>query len=158
MLIHAPVLCLHFTADVVTPFFLIAVFANMGWRMLTHADRINLYADTPFSTVQSQLIIAVVGAALSIGVRQIPHFRKHPKDLLLLPGLVVILTVLMTTIRIAAFMVLANDAGWGTRPNAYPGTRSSAQPDDLLSAMPLADGSVVAPPERAVKGRSVWSE
>jgi hyaluronan synthase len=119
MVRHTPLLAFHFTADIVTPFFLVGVFANMIWRTITGTARTQILAGTPLNNLWLQLGLAMVGAMLSIGVRQIPHFRKVPRDILMLPLFVIVLTVIMTPIRIWGFMTCAIDTGWGTRPNGY---------------------------------------
>ncbi len=126
MLTHTPLLLLHFTADIVSPFFLVGVFANAGWRFATNTARTPILAGTPLSSFWVQLSLGVVGAIISIGIRQVPHFRKAPRDVMLLPLFVIALTVLMTPIRIWGFIMCAIDSGWGTRPNAYRGVVGSA--------------------------------
>ncbi len=119
---RAPLLCLHFTADIVTPFFLIAVFANIVWRLSTGVAQVMITTGTPLDDLRVQVGLAVIGACVSIGVRHIPHFRRSPRDIALLPVFVVVLTFLMTSVRIWGLMTCAIDGGWGTRPNGYAGT------------------------------------
>jgi hypothetical protein len=55
----------------------------------------------------------------SIGLRQIPHFRRVPRDAVLLPFFVLVLTFFMVPIRLAAFATMLHQ-GWGSRPTVLP--------------------------------------
>ena len=112
---NTPLLCLHFTSDIVTPFFLVGVLSNIVWRGVTQTSEMPIIYGTPFAHAWVQAVLAFLGATISIGVRQIPHLSKHPRDLLLLPVFVIVLTVLMTPIRVWGFMTMGLDASWGTR-------------------------------------------
>jgi hypothetical protein len=61
------------------------------------------------------LAIAYVGMLVSIGVRQLPHLRRVPRDVPGLPLFVLQLTFVMVPIRIVAFATMLHQ-GWGTRP------------------------------------------
>jgi hypothetical protein len=60
------------------------------------------------------LLLAYPGMLASIGVRQIGHFRRYPRDLWRLPVFVLQLTFVMVPIRIVAFATMLHQ-GWGTR-------------------------------------------
>jgi hyaluronan synthase len=123
MVRHAPLLCLHFSADILTPFFLVGALVNTVWRIVSESAQIPIIHGTPLASVWLQVALACVGAMLSIGVRQIPHFARSPRDAFLLPVFVVALTLIMTPIRIWGFITMGVDAGWGTRAGSYRGTR-----------------------------------
>jgi hypothetical protein len=54
---------------------------------------------------------------VSIGVRQIPQFRRAPADITWLPFFVLALTFVIVPIRIAAFASMFHQ-GWASRPGA----------------------------------------
>ena len=58
---------------------------------------------------------ATSGCWSSIGVRQIPHLRRRPRDLLRLPLFVLQLTFVMVPIRILAFATMLHQS-WSTAP------------------------------------------
>jgi ABC-type uncharacterized transport system YnjBCD permease subunit len=59
------------------------------------------------------------GMLTSIGVRQLPHLRRRPSDLLRLPLFVPALTFVMVPIRILAFATMLHQS-WSSRPAARP--------------------------------------
>jgi hypothetical protein len=64
-----------------------------------------------------ELPLGYAGMLVSIGVRQIPHFRRSPADLIWLPLFVLALTFVIVPIRIAAFATMFHQ-GWASRPGA----------------------------------------
>jgi hyaluronan synthase len=70
---------------------------------------------------------------VSIGIRQIPHLRRVPHDLIQLPVFVLVITFFMVPIRIAAFATMLHQ-GWGSRPAVRP-TRG------VTHAAPLAESA-----------------
>lgn len=60
------------------------------------------------------LVTAYVGMLVSLGIRQIPHFRRYPSDIVLFPIFVLALTFVMAPVRIAALATMFHN-GWGTR-------------------------------------------
>ena len=67
----------------------------------------------------AELALGYVGMLVSIGVRQIPHLRRRPRDVLRLPLFVLQLTFVMVPIRILAFATMLHQS-WSTRPAALP--------------------------------------
>jgi hyaluronan synthase len=109
-----------FASDVVTPFALYAVVAISAVRALGSHDT---GTGTP---VAPELLLAYPGMLTSIGIRQIGHFRRVPRDLLALPLFVLQLTFVMVPIRIVAFATMLHQ-GWGTRSvPAQGGIRETA--------------------------------
>ena len=80
-----------------------------------------------------QVLLGYLGMVTSIGVRQIPHFRRFPHDLRRLPVFVLQLTFLMVPIRIAAFATMLHQ-GWGTR---------SSVPRGAINEAPVAESAHV---------------
>jgi hypothetical protein len=67
----------------------------------------------------TELGLGYVGMLVSVGVRQIPHFRRCPRDLLRLPLFGLQLTFVMVPIRILSFATMLHQS-WSTRPAARP--------------------------------------
>jgi hyaluronan synthase len=108
-----PVAFLSFATDMATPFALYAVVAiGVAHALGGHTGR------TGFP-VPAEIALGYVGMVASIGLRQIPHFRRVPSDIRLLPFFVLALTFVMVPIRIAAFATMLHQ-GWGSRPSTSP--------------------------------------
>jgi hyaluronan synthase len=128
MIRHTPALALFYLADIVIPFMLIATFASWAWSA-TYGTHSALYDALPLPTGHWQSAASLVGLAivmtvLSVSVRFGRHFAYVPRDLLYLPMFTAINTLLLMPIRIAGFMRMGHDSGWGTRGAAgYTGTR-----------------------------------
>jgi hyaluronan synthase len=104
-----------FASDIVMPFALygvVAISVARGFHGAGHAS-----GDMP---VAPELLLAYPGMLASIGVRQIGHFRRYPRDLWRLPVFVLQLTFVMVPIRIVAFATMLHQ-GWGTRATALHG-------------------------------------
>jgi hyaluronan synthase len=104
-----PVAFLCFATDIATPFALYAVLAIA----LAHAMS-GVGGPTGFSFA-IELPLGFLGMLVSIGLRQIPHFRRVPGDLWRLPLFVLALTFVMVPVRLAAFATMLHQ-GWGSRP------------------------------------------
>jgi hyaluronan synthase len=100
-----------FATDIVTPFALFAVAA----LAVAHGLR-GVGTPTGFP-LAVELPLGYVGMLVSIGVRQIPHFRRAPADITWLPLFVLALTFVIVPIRIAAFATMFHQ-GWASRPGA----------------------------------------
>jgi hypothetical protein len=87
----------------------------------------------PAIPVAPELVLGYLGMVTSIGIRQIPHFRRSPHDLRRLPVFVLQLTFLMVPIRIAAFATMLHQ-GWGTR---------TAAPRGAIHEAPVAESAHV---------------
>jgi hypothetical protein len=103
-----PVAFASFLTDIATPFALYAVVI----LAVAHAAR-GVGGPTGFP-LPVELAVGYAGMLVSIGVRQIPHFRRSPADIRRLPLFVLQLTFLMAPIRIAAFATMLHQ-GWATR-------------------------------------------
>jgi len=107
-----PAAAFTFVTDIVTPFALFAVVALGVAHALGPGEGRGL-------AVATEVVLAFAGMLLSIGIRQIPHLRRRPRDLLRLPVFVLQLTFLMVPIRIIAFATMLHQS-WSTRPSAAP--------------------------------------
>jgi hyaluronan synthase len=109
-----------FATDVLTPFALYAVVALGVAHALAPAG-----PDHGLS-LGAELALGYGGMLASIGVRQLPHFRRRPRDLLRLPLFVLQLTFVMVPIRILAFATMFHQS-WSTRaPRRAPEVRNEA--------------------------------
>jgi len=120
-----PVAFATFLTDVVTPFALFAVVA-LG---VAHA----LAPDGPDRGVDLSIELALgyAGMLVSIGVRQVPHFRRRPRDVLRLPLFVLQLTFVMVPIRILAFATMFHQS-WSTRS---PGHTAEVRNEAVLAEL-----------------------
>jgi hyaluronan synthase len=109
-----PVAGLMFVTDIVTPFALYAVV------MLGIAHALGPGSGRPGLPIAAELVLGYVGMVVSIGIRQLPHLRRRPRDLRRLPLFVLQLTFVMVPIRLLAFATLLHQS-WSTRatPIAY---------------------------------------
>jgi hyaluronan synthase len=107
-----PVAFATFATDVLTPFALYAIVA-VG---VAHA----LAPEGPDHglALGAELALGYLGMLVSIGVRQVPHFRRHPRDVVRLPLFVLQLTFFMVPIRILAFATMFHQS-WSTRTAAH---------------------------------------
>ncbi|MCZ4494616.1 MAG: glycosyl transferase family 2 [Conexibacter sp.] len=103
-----PAALVCFVTDIVTPFALYAVLAVAG----AHAVRGD-GGPTGWS-LQVEIPLGYLGMLTSIGLRQVPHFRRRPADLARLPLFVLQLTFVMVPLRIVAFATMLHQS-WATR-------------------------------------------
>ena len=104
-----PVAFASFATDIATPFALYAVAALAAAHAVSGDG-----SPTGFS-LAAELPLGYAGMLTSIGLRQIPHFRRVPRDIVRLPFFVLTLTFVMVPIRLVAFATMLHQ-GWGSRP------------------------------------------
>jgi hyaluronan synthase len=122
-----PVAFACFATDIATPFALYAVFA------LAAAHAISDVGSPTGFPLPVELALGYLGMLVSIGLRQIPHFRRVPRDVYRLPVFILTLTFFMVPIRIAAFATMLHQ-GWGSRPAVLPRK-------GLVHATPVAESA-----------------
>jgi hyaluronan synthase len=103
-----PVAFACFATDIATPFALYAVLALAVAHGLDHD------AGPGGLPIAAEIPLAYLGMLTSIGLRQIPHFRRVPRDIYRLPVFVLVLTFFMAPIRLVAFATMLHQ-GWGSR-------------------------------------------
>jgi hyaluronan synthase len=103
-----PVAFATFATDVLTPFALYAVVA------IGVAHALSPVGPDRGLALSTELALGYAGMLVSIGVRQLPHFRRRPGDVLRLPLFVLQLTFVMVPIRILAFATMFHQS-WSTR-------------------------------------------
>jgi hyaluronan synthase len=117
-----PVALACFATDIATPFALYAVFA------LAIAHAVNGAGGPTGWRWEVELPLGYLGMLVSIGLRQIPHFRRRPADVRRLPLFVLQLTFVMVPLRILAFSTMLHQ-DWATRrapPPRWEGTHEAA--------------------------------
>ena len=114
-LIRRPFLAFCFLTDILTPFLLIAVLINCGWRLVFSVAHTPILEGTLLTHPLALVAVAAVGSLMSVAFRQIPHLAANPRDIWLLPAFIVVLTLLLTPIRIIGFMTMMAGADWMTR-------------------------------------------
>jgi hyaluronan synthase len=123
-LVRKPFLAFCFISDILTPFLLLALVLMLAYHWLTGQTDTAIIAGTPLDVPLVAAAAAYVGAILSIGIRQLPRFRRYPGDILLLPVFVLALTFILIPVRIAGFMTMG-EQNWITRRSAAPGRRAA---------------------------------
>jgi hyaluronan synthase len=108
-----PVAFACFATDIVTPFALYAVLA------IAVAHWLHGHDGAAGLSPAVQLALGYVGMVMSIGLRQVPHFRRVPRDTARLPLFVIQLTFFLAPIRILAFGSMLNQ-DWTSRPGPAP--------------------------------------
>jgi hyaluronan synthase len=109
-LLRKPAAAAIFFTDIITPFFFCALVA----LAITHGLDDGGANYLPRLGVPLALLAAYLGMTASIGLRQIPHFRRKRSDLLHLPLFVLQLTFFMLPTRIIAFATMFHN-DWGPR-------------------------------------------
>jgi hyaluronan synthase len=102
-----------FATDIITPFALYAIV------VLALAQALGGGAGRTGLPVFADLGLAYCGMLIGIGIRQLPHFRRRPGDLLWLPLFVLQLTFVMVPIRLLSFATMLHQS-WTTRPASSP--------------------------------------
>jgi hyaluronan synthase len=108
-----PVAFATFATDIATPFALYAVVA------LGVAHALNPAGASPGAPLPAELALGYAGMLASIGVRQLPHLRRRPRDALRLPLFVLQLSCVMVPVRLLAFATMLHQS-WSTRPSVHP--------------------------------------
>ena len=113
MMKHARFLAFLFWSEIVAPFFLLAVWA---WVFLNTTHETGISGAHP---LLKGAFTALVGASMSLGLRQLWLLRHKPKWFLRVPIFVVFATFIMVPLKLLAFVKMGHDSGWGTRKNAF---------------------------------------
>lgn len=118
MLRRAKLMLFVYLTDMITPLFLVGVLAVYAIQLFAGT----LSSSMPFSdNIFLMIFFGLLGAAVSVGIRQLYVMRFQLSSLLYLPLFVVIMTFIMVPVRIIGLARCADDLGWGTRKAAYAG-------------------------------------
>lgn len=149
-LIRKPFLAFCFISDILTPFLLVGLVLMLIYSWATQQTETLIIANTPLENPLVAAAAAYLGAIISIGIRQIPRFKKHPRDILLLPVFVLALTFILIPVRIAGFLTMGEQR-WITRSDK---TEQTTEDDEIDLSTP-AEGQEVTPRVWAVRGVTV---
>jgi hyaluronan synthase len=121
-----PVAFASFVTDIVTPFALYAVVCLAVARGLRGEGGVT---GAPLGI---ELLLGYLGMLVSIGMRQVGHVRRHPRDLARLPVFVLQITFVLVPIRLAAFATMFHQ-GWTSR------RATATAPAPVYRAIPDSD-------------------
>ncbi|CAN5510683.1 hyaluronan synthase HasA [soil metagenome] len=142
-LIKKPFLAFCFLSDILTPFLMLALVLMLTYHWATGQIETLIIAGTALEAPIVLAAAAFLGAILSIGIRQVPRFRRYPGDILLLPVFVLALTFILIPVRIAGFMTMG-EQNWITRKSSTLRNRASGQQvmddTDAVARRPRPDG------------------
>ncbi len=98
-----------FITDIITPFFFAAVEISIIKYLIEYG-----FEFTTVSKFAADIFLSLFAMNLSLGIRQMPHLKKHPSDLLFLPIYTLFVTLIMTPLRIYGFFTMGNQR-WMSR-------------------------------------------
>ncbi|MBN1899395.1 MAG: glycosyltransferase [Spirochaetes bacterium] len=109
-----------FVTDIITPFFFALVEFSIIRYLVTFG-----FEFTTVSKFMVDIFLSLFAMNISLGLRQMPHLKKHPGDLLFLPVYTLFVTLIMSPLRVLGFFTMANqrwmsrDVIWsdGTKPD-----------------------------------------
>lgn len=128
MLRNAPVLAFFYVSDIVVPFVLVGALISWGVALWTGArawlyEAVPLLPEVGWQAVVLILAMAAVMTLASLGIRFGRHFGYRPDDLVYLPVFMLINGFILIPVRVAGFLGMAHNAGWGTRAGGFAGER-----------------------------------
>ncbi len=117
-----PFTFISYITDIITPFFFLAVEINMFYQLVIYRGQfVNVFQFV------IDIIFALFAMNLSIGLKQMDHFKAYPEDIWLLPLYSLFMTMIMIPLRIYGFFTMA-DPSWHTRSVIWTdGTKESLQ-------------------------------
>ena len=127
MLTNAPFLAVVYLADIIIPFWFVGVAGHTALRIAQGSE----------SGVPHSLWLALAGCLGGFLLRQLPHIVRHPREVVFLPAFILLVTFMLTPIRVIGFFRMAKDEGWGTRADSYTGSRQCHR----LQAVPYLLGA-----------------
>jgi len=104
----------HLITETITPFFLVAVLIISALNIFFGLDKVSLIQGTIFGSLWFGAITSIVGINVSLGIRQIPHFKRKAADIIWLPTYIFIVIIVIIPVRIIGFFTMTNQ-GWMTR-------------------------------------------
>lgn len=116
MFCHAPLMMFIYWTDMLMPFLLVSTYTNivlcMGMRILGLSMRSIVYTEPVWLVI----LLILIGAAVGMGGRNMRAILQLPPYyILFLPVVTLVLSAVMTPIRIVGLMKCADSLGWGTR-------------------------------------------
>lgn len=121
---------LTYVTDIITPLFFLLVEINVFYQLVIWSGRfVNVFQFVV------DIVFALFAMNLSIGIKQLDHFRLYPEDVWLLPVYSLFMTVIMIPLRIYGLFTMA-DPSWSTRNVIWTdGTRENLESQKEYSAI-----------------------
>ncbi len=113
---HAKLMAFIYWSDILMPFLLISTYTNIGLCFLYRKLGYEMYS-LPYSLPPwLMLLLILLGAAVGMGIRHFIALTKLPPYYMaLMPLITLVLSFVMTPIRIIGLMKCADGLSWGTR-------------------------------------------
>jgi hyaluronan synthase len=108
------ILPLIFLSDILIPIFFAITVLNMFLNMAFSYDLILVAQGTALQTMLAALLVGMLGAIISIGLRQTPHLRTNWKEVTILPLYVLWGTFVLTPLCIYGLFTMKSQK-WMTR-------------------------------------------
>jgi hyaluronan synthase len=108
------ILPLIFLSDILIPIFFAITILNMFLNMAFSYDLILVVQGTALQTMLAALLVGMLGAVISIGLRQTPHLRTNWKEVTILPLYVLWGTFVLTPLCIYGLFTMKSQK-WMTR-------------------------------------------
>jgi hyaluronan synthase len=108
------ILSLIFLSDILIPIFFAITVINMFLNMAFGYDLILVAQGTALQTMLAALLAGMLGAIISIGLRQAPHLRTNWKEVIILPLYVLWGTFVLTPLCIYGLFTMKSQK-WMTR-------------------------------------------
>jgi len=137
---HAKLTGFIYFTDMLMPFVLVAVLGQAIHAQLSGLPTVA----SLHNSLTLTLLVAVIGAAVNVSIRQLIPLMKRPIFLLYMPAFVIILTTLMVPIRLLGLAKCADDLGWGTRKASYGGAGTATTKRTKAKEMGYVPESVPA--------------
>lgn len=109
-----------YLTEIVTPFFWLGTLLHLAWKL-----GIGDTSDYLPGPLWAQLVLCGAGMLASARVRNHKHLRRYRQDnsFVYLVAYVVLLSFVLTPIRLWGFFRMSHDKGWATRKGAHAGTK-----------------------------------
>jgi hyaluronan synthase len=108
------ILPLIFLSDILIPIFFAITIVNMFLNMIIAYDLIMVVQGTALQTFVAAALASMLGAIISIGLRQTPHLRNNWKEIKILPLYVLWGTFILTPLCIYGLFTMKSQK-WMTR-------------------------------------------
>ncbi|MDD5066091.1 MAG: glycosyltransferase, partial [bacterium] len=104
-----PFTFLSYITDIITPCFFLIVEINVFYQLVIWGGQfVNVFQ------FLVDIFFALFAMNLSIGIKQLDHFKLYPEDIWLLPIYSIFMTMIMIPLRIYGLLTMA-DPSWSTR-------------------------------------------
>ncbi|MBQ9009094.1 MAG: glycosyltransferase [Clostridia bacterium] len=113
---HAPLMTFIYWTDMLMPFLLVSTYTNMFLCMAARILGLSMRSIIYTEPVWLIAVLILIGAAIGVGGRNLrAMLQLPPYYILCLPVVTLVLSLVMSPIRIVGLMKCADGLGWGTR-------------------------------------------